>query len=858
MNQFNFNVKKSSIYPAVKWSGWVYSKRAKFVKSLIVIFFLFFFIMFSYGFLTQSFTDELNSSFFGLSLILFTFLVGAKIKTLFFNSKLKNPRLKVPLSEVVLQPKSYNLAEYLKFGPARAAFLSTRLARSKRMAELNSNVLFYFLITENDELKFVFSRLLLNFKDLKQAFKQEVKSSTIKAKKWKGEYSVDFQKTIIDALKIAHKNNKERIGMGELLSALAEHNKFFQKIIVENNLKNEDIGNLVFWLDSLKKRVVDKKRWWDKQNLMKKGTLAKEWTSGYTLTLDRYSNDWTEFAKKQNFPDVIGHDSEIQQVERVLGRREYNNVLLVGEPGIGKKAIIQGLTQKAVFGLSLPDVNYKRVVFLDLPSLLASIADPEEIELVLDKIFQEVVGAGNVILIIDEFHNFIGVQPGPGRIDISGIISSYLYLPQFQVVALSTFSGLHKNLEQNTSILNLFEKVEVQEISEREVMVILENLALVLEDKYGIFVTYPALREIISLTRRFMTILPFPKKAVDLLDEVIIYVKKSTKENVLLPSHVAKIISQKTQVPVGEMEVKEKAILLNLENLIHKRIINQQEAVREVSTGLRRSRAEVTVRKGPMGTFLFLGPTGVGKTETSKALAQIYFGGEDKTIRLDMSEFQEIKDINRLIGNQNQDGLLTTPVRENPFSLILLDEIEKAHPNVLNLFLQVLDEGFMTDGLGRKVDFKNTIIISTSNAGYQIILDALKQKTEWSDVKQKILDYVFEKSIFRPEFINRFDAVVVFQPLSKENLLDIAELMLRSLQKNLKQKGIDFFITLPLKEKIVDLGYEPAFGARQMRRVIQDKVENVLASALLSDKIKRGDDIEIDPTNFTLKMKGVE
>ena len=295
-------------------------------------------------------------------------------------------------------------------------------------------------------------------------------------------------------------------------------------------------------------------------------------------------------------------------------------------------------------------------------------------------------------------------------------------------------------------------------------------------------------------------------------------------------------------------------MLLNLEKLLQKRIINQQEAVKEVSTALRRARAEVTASKGPMGTFLFLGPTGVGKTETSKALAAIYFGSEAKMIRLDMSEFQNVTDIPRLIGSAGEEGLLTTQVRENPFSLILLDEIEKAHKNILNLFLQVLDEGHLTDGLGRKVDFKNSIIISTSNAGYQIILKALREKTEWSQVKGKILDYLFEKAIFRPEFINRFDAVVVFSPLSKENLLDIAELMLQKLKKNLKEKNIEFIITQPLKAEIAELGYDPTFGARQIKRVIQDKVENVLASALLSGKIKRGDKVEVRPPQFELRV----
>jgi len=333
----------------------------------------------------------------------------------------------------------------------------------------------------------------------------------------------------------------------------------------------------------------------------------------------------------------------------------------------------------------------------------------------------------------------------------------------------------------------------------------------------------------------------------------MVYVARYTKSSFVLPEHVLKIIAEKTQIPVGKVQEKEKETLLNLEKLIHQRIINQDEAVNEISEALRRARAQVSTKRGPMGSFLFLGPTGVGKTETAKALAEIYFGAESRMIRLDMSEFQQIEDIDRLLDSAGKEGLLTTPVRETPFSLLLLDEIEKAHPNILNLFLQVLDEGWVTDGLGRKTDFTNTIIIATSNAAYQVILEAIEQKEPWAGVKEKLLDFLFEHGIFRPEFVNRFDAVVVFSPLSKENLLDIAGLLLEKLKKNLAEKNIEFVITEELKEKIVELGYDPTFGAREMRRVIQDKVENVLARALLAEEIKKGDRIEIDAKTFTIR-----
>jgi ATP-dependent Clp protease ATP-binding subunit ClpC len=400
--------------------------------------------------------------------------------------------------------------------------------------------------------------------------------------------------------------------------------------------------------------------------------------------------------------------------------------------------------------------------------------------------------------------------------------------------------------------LNQFEKVEVSEVSERETIQILENFLPYYEKKYKVFITYPALRDLVKYADRYITESPFPKKAIDLLDETVVYVSSFTTSKLVLPEHVARIVSDKTQIPVGEIELKERETLLNLEKLIHQRIIDQEEAVKEISTALRRARADITVRKGPMGAFLFLGPTGVGKTETSKALAEIYFKSEEAMIRIDMSEFSDIKDIPRLIGSIDQEGILVSKVRERPFSLILLDEFEKAHPNVLNLFLPVFDEGFLTDGLGRKVNFKNTMLIATSNAGYQVILDALKEKTEWSKVKEKLLDFLFKNAIFRPELINRFDAVIVFKPLTKENLLDIAELLLKSLKKNLAQKDIEFEITEPLKEKIVELSYSPVFGAREMRRVIQEKIENLLAQAILLGKIKRGDKVQIAPEKFEL------
>ncbi|MCH8741920.1 ATP-dependent Clp protease ATP-binding subunit [Patescibacteria group bacterium] len=848
--EFNFNLKETSIFQSLKWERYFLFQYANILGKALLAFFAILFLLFAFGFFTDYFSIELYSIFFGLSLISLSFGTTFWIFNLFFQSKLRKPSLKFSLSKAIERPSDFNLAEFLSFDSARAVSKTIKFSKAKKINQISSTALFYFLLRDNPKLNFVFYRANIS----SQALKKELRNylEDFRGEEFKEIYSLEFKNTILEALKIAKERGHLRIEIGDILAALSHNNPFFSEILIKTKLKAQDIWNLTWWFSAIEKKIEKSKNFWSVENLIKRRSLAKDWAAGYTITLDQYSTDWTEKIKRRGFEETVGYKKELAQMERVLARSEINNVLLIGEPGTGRKNIIYALASKLLYGQSLPVLNYKRVIELDLPSLLSEITNVEEAENILDRIFQEVTSAGNIILIINEFQNYVGQAIRPGTLDISGSISPYLHLNSFQVVAICSFTGLHKYIEQNPSLLNLFEKVEVSEISEQETILILENLVPFFEQKYKKFITYPAIRDIISHSRRYLPAVPFPKKAIDLLDEVMVYVSNYTKNKFVLPEHIAKIVSEKTQIPVGEIGAKEKEVLLNLENLIHQSIINQDEAVNEVSSALRRARTAITIRKGPIGAFLFMGPTGVGKTETSKILAEIYFGSEAKMIRLDMSEFQATDDIQRLIGSVEKEGLLTTPVRENPFSLLLLDEIEKAHPDILNLFLQVLDAGHITDGLGRKVSFLDTIIIATSNAGYKIILDALKEKSEWGKVKSGLLDYLFMEGVFRPEFINRFDAVVVFRPLTKENLLDIAELLFTKLKINLKEKDIEFIIKKPLKEKIVELSYNPVFGAREMERVIQDKVGNPLAEALLRGELKRGDRVEIDTDDFKL------
>jgi len=828
----NFNLKEAGIYQAVIWEGFPIFKFANFLKKLLFGLFCIFLLI-----------SPLFSLFF-LILSVFFFLAES-----FFNSKLKNPEIKFSIEEAILSPERFNLAEFLSFEVAKAGWRSIKFAKSKKLSEINSTILFYFLLADNPKLEFIFSRALLNLKEIKEKLKGEIEK--FEGQKFDETYSKDFQDPILESLKIAQKKGNLKIGIWDILTALAKYNQIFKKILINFNLKVEDIENLTWWQESLERKIEKSKKFWEHENLMQRGSIARDWAAGYTITLDQFSTEWSEMIQRYGVAEMIGHEKEIAQMERILSRETVNNVLLIGEPGAGRMKIVQELARRVLFNLSSPQINSKRVVSLDIVSILAQSQSQEEAEGILARIFEEAAFAGNVILVIDDFHNYVGQIPQPGIIDISGLISRYLSLPNFQLITVTNYPGFHRFIEPSP-VLNFFEKVEISEISERETILVLENQVPHFEVKYKIFIPYPAIRDIVKYSARYLPQIPFPKKAIDLLDEITVYVTRYTKSKIVLPEHVARIISDKTQIPVGEVAIQERKVLLNLEDLLHQRVINQEEGVREVATALRRARADITTRKGPMGCFLFLGPTGVGKTETSKALAEIYFGSEKRMIRLDMSEFQAIKDIPRLIGSFEEEGLLTTPVRENPFSLVLLDEFEKAHPNILNLFLQVFDEGHLTDGLGRKTSFLDTIIIATSNAGYQVILEALKEKIEWSGVKEKLVDFLFKNAIFRPELINRFDAVVVFKPLTKGNLLDIAELLFQKLKKNLKEKEIEFIITQPLKEKIVELGYDPVFGAREMRRVIQDKVENILAQAILAEKLKRGDRVEVEPEKFKL------
>ncbi len=849
----NFQFKNSLIFKAINREKFFLFRYAKFFKNFFLILFIVTLLLIGFSFFDLASGRSASKMMF---LFFSCYLIFWNLN-LFLTLKIRKPSSNLKIEGAILNPSDYNFVELLSFNMAKIVSEAIDFSKKKKI-KINSTVLFYSAVRFGKNINLICIRLGINPKKLQNDIKnylEKIEKSSINDES----FSEDFLNVINLALKISVNRGHKYIGQNEVLVALAKEDEFFKKVLVDFDLKLEDVENLTLWLDSAEDIMEKSRKFWTIENLLRKGSFGKNFSAGYTITLDKFSIDWTKIVSKWVFREIIGHKKEIEQTEVILAKSNLTNVLIVGEPGTGRKSIIEALAQKCYLGTSLPELNNKRVVELDAVLLAAQVSNFETLEAILDQIFSEVASSGNVILVINNFENFVGqkVQKA-GSFDISGILAKYLPIPSFQFIGITTYEGLHKDIEKQSSFANMFSKVEVSEVTEQETINILQSAALELEYKNKVLVLYPSIREIVNLTGRYMPSLSFPKKALNVLEESVAYIQKS-KEKVVLPHHIAEIVSKKTDIPVGKMEVKEKEVLLNLENLIHNRIVNQEEAVNGISVAMRRARMGIASKTRPMGTFLFMGPTGVGKTETAKALAQIYFGSEKKMIRLDMSEFQAVSDIPRLIGATSpieMQGLLTTPVRETPFSLILLDEIEKAHPNILNLFLQILDEGHITDGQGRKIIFANTIIICTSNAGADIIFQqvAAKQKIE----KDKLLGILFEKNTFRPEFVNRFDATIIFHPLTKDNLMKIAQLSLQGLQKNLKERDIVFEITESLKEKIVELSYKPEFGAREMRRVIQDKVENVVATALISDKIKKGDKIEIDSETFEIIVNPVK
>lgn len=575
------------------------------------------------------------------------------------------------------------------------------------------------------------------------------------------------------------------------------------------------------------------------------GTLGKSLSFGYTNNLDKFCVELTA----KNLPPPQKQQI-LLRIEKVILRPSTNNVLLVGEPGVGRHTALTSLAS-AIQQELMPNLKDRRVMLLDAVALLGTGENVSGAKTNFEAILAEAKHAGNVILAIDAIDQVVSAQES--RVDLTDVLSTILTDNTLPIIGITTLDDFNRFVRPNGIIFKLFEKIDVEEPPREETIDVVISKALELSKQENIKINFEAILEIVDKSEKLIAYRNQPEKSIVLLNDAVNQIR-SQKQSVITKDTVSEVLKQQTKVPVGEIGKDESAKLKDLEKILHQRIVGQDEAIVEIAKAMRRARAEIEAGNRPIGSFLFLGPTGVGKTETAKALAETYFGAEDSMVRLDMSEYQGGDSLKRLIGDSQSrtSGNLSSLIAQNPFSLLLVDEFEKADPDVQNLFLQILDEGFMTDALGKKVNFDNVIIIATSNAAAEYIREEIQKNVLGDNLQKGLVEYVLKQKFFSPELINRFDGVVVYRPLSSDQAVEVTKLMLLRLAKELKEsKNITLEISDDLASQIAKSGFDAQFGARPIRRLIADKLEDGIAKMIIDGSAKSGATI---PSAMLLKF----
>lgn len=625
---------------------------------------------------------------------------------------------------------------------------------------------------------------------------------------------------------------------------LLGNKELFDEFLKARNLSEKEYLEILKWELERQQKIIDAKKFWRYEYLKKISAIGRQWRYGYTVHLDRYcldlsKRDFTEYADSE----LIGRLDESEVLRLILERSNQNCALVVGSVGIGKKTLVHSLARSIRLNSGDQELSQVRVLLLDLGNVISDAVNAgSDVENFLRTLFYEACHAGNVILVIEHLEHFLSKGSSAMHPEISVVLEEFLHIPTFRIIATSTSKEYHQMIEKQEGVMKYFEVIEMREPSESEAILILLDYLEKYERRRVLF-TYKSLQKIVRDSEKHNWDFPLPERAIDLAMGVLMFWEKKSDEQFVSEKTVADYLSLKTGVVQGEIEGVERKKLLNLEASLHRQVIGQDEAIIEVSGALRRARSGIGNSKKPVGSFLFLGPTGVGKTETAKALAKIYFGDEDKMIRLDMSEFQTPNSIDRLLGSSqlNQPGRLITQIKDNPYSLLLLDEIEKAYPEILDIFLQILDEGYVNDAFGNKINFRNTMIIATSNAGAVLIKNMVEQKKPAEEIKQSVIDYAIENNIFRTEFLNRFEGVVFFRPLNENELKSVVRLQLQKfIRKLAREKSIEVSFDQDVVEKIIQKGYDPIFGARSLNRYIEKEVEGLLAKKIISGEVVQG------------------
>ncbi|MCI9372338.1 MAG: ATP-dependent Clp protease ATP-binding subunit [Lachnospiraceae bacterium] len=788
-----------------------------------------------------------------------------------------------------------------------ALTLAERAARNLKQSYVGTEHILFGLLRENTGVAAtVLMENGVELQQLKDLIKDLIApESTVMLAERDG-YSPRAEKVLEEAHRQAERFHSDKTGTEHILLALLKEGEN----VAVRLLNTMGISIQKLYVEVLTAMGEDKSLY--KEDLGKKQNKKKNATS----TLEQYSRDLTALAREGKLDPVIGREDEIRRVIQILSRRTKNNPCLIGEPGVGKTAVVEGLAMRIMTGDVPFTVQDKRVMTLDLSGMVAGSKYRGEFEERIKKVIREVVDDGNIILFLDEMHTIIGAGGAEGAIDASNILKPSLARGEIQLIGATTIAEYRKYIERDAALERRFQPVTVEEPTPEEAENILKGIAHKYEEHHRVTITPEAVKAAVSLSSRYINDRNLPDKAIDIIDEAAAAVRLNSsrqpdklkelaeeiqktdlqiersirmeaftqagelkkkqdglikkyeralkrmekddekKDYVIGENEVAEVVSLWTKIPLQKLAEKESERLLKLESILHERVIGQEEAVKAVSRAMRRGRVGLQDPNRPIGSFLFLGPTGVGKTELSKALAEAMFGSENALIRVDMSEYMEGHSVSKMIGSPpgyvgfEEGGQLSEKIRRNPYSVVLFDEIEKAHPDVFNILLQVLDDGHITDSKGRKVSFKNAILIMTSNAGAQRIMEpknlgfssGASEKQNYDKMKENVMEEV--KRLFKPEFINRIDEIMVFHPLNRDNMKQIITMLSKNLTNRCRrQMDIELTVSPALKEYIVEKYTDAKMGARPMKRAIQTEIEDTLAEEILSGAVKGGDKV---------------
>lgn len=774
------------------------------------------------------------------------------IKTLSYNQPL--PYVKdVPWQELNTQKiKKINVYSGIDAETENILDQAFLLARKFGHGEITSLHLFAVALFCSPKITAVISRLTISENKLMEGIERQLQA--LDKKPSEPFFGKEAREIMIEAYTTAATNNQKKISALDLLLPCFDHNPKLAELLYDLETDRTKLRNTVLWIQFSTKLAENYYLYKKMASFKPSSNMDRAYTALETPLLDRFSYDWTLAAKWGRVDLCVERDEEMRKIFDIVEKGQ-NGILLVGPFGVGKSSVIGGLAQRMVLENVPEAFQDKRLIEIDIPHLLGGLT-PDAAEQRLLQVVVEVSRARNIILYIKDIEKIMGITSGQeGSLDMASVLADAISRGLVYCLASVTNDNFQKYIEKSL-LGSLMARIEIKEPDVNTAIRMVESKVPLIESKYGVYFSYNSLAEVVNLTARYMHDTFLPGKAISVLESVAVVV--SRKENKTVDREaIATVITDLTHIPVTKLTQDESQNLLNLEEKIHGRVIGQDEAVKMVASALRRARVELRESKRPIANFLFLGPTGVGKTELAKAVSEVYFGREDYMIRVDMSEYQNSDSVNKMIGSpEGVAGYLTEAVRKMPFSLILLDEVEKAHPDILNLFLQVMDDGRLTDGQGKTIDFTSSIIIATSNVGSSLIQQTVREGKDFAAIKDQLINTELVKAM-RPELINRFDGVIIFKPLDKEAMTAITKLLMTKIQHRIEEKGYSFAISDTVIDQLANLGFNPEFGARPLRRLLQEKIDDGIATKLLEGGVERRDTIMVN-NDLSISVKKAE